>query len=110
MPLCRHDRQLSGSISRKQAREHRLSSCTEFAADYTNWEPQMRYFSRGHRCIAYSARGYTPLGSAVGGRDAYTLQNSFITDALAVLDHLKNSESAFRWPVEWAPIRLCRSA
>ena len=32
----------------------------EFAADHTNWEPQMRYFSRGHRCIAYSARGYTP--------------------------------------------------
>ena len=20
----------------------------EFAADHTNWEPQMRYFSRGH--------------------------------------------------------------
>ncbi len=32
----------------------------EFAADHTNWEPQLRYFSRGHRCIAYSARGYTP--------------------------------------------------
>src|SRR6202166_1405231 len=32
----------------------------EFAADHTNWEPQMRYFSRGHRCIAYSARGYAP--------------------------------------------------
>ena len=32
----------------------------EFAADHTNWEPQIRYFSRGHRCIAYSARGYTP--------------------------------------------------
>jgi 3-oxoadipate enol-lactonase len=32
----------------------------EFAADHTNWEPQMRYFSRGHRCIAYSARGYNP--------------------------------------------------
>jgi len=29
----------------------------EFAADHTNWEPQMRYFSRGHRVIAYSARG-----------------------------------------------------
>ena len=26
----------------------------EFAADHTNWEPQMRYFSRRHRCIAYS--------------------------------------------------------
>ena len=24
----------------------------EFAADYSNWEPQMRYFSRGQRCIA----------------------------------------------------------
>ncbi|HET7490805.1 MAG TPA: hypothetical protein VFK01_02920, partial [Bradyrhizobium sp.] len=24
----------------------------EYAADHTNWEPQMRYFSRGHRCIA----------------------------------------------------------
>jgi len=32
----------------------------EYAADHTNWEPQMRYFSRRHRCIAYSARGYTP--------------------------------------------------
>ena len=39
----------------------------EFAADHTNWEPQMRYFSRGHRCIAYSARGYTPSSSAHSG-------------------------------------------
>ena len=29
----------------------------EFAADYASWEPQMRYFSRSHRCITYSARG-----------------------------------------------------
>ncbi|MBR0718899.1 alpha/beta fold hydrolase [Bradyrhizobium liaoningense] len=57
----------------------------EFAADYTNWEPQMRYFSRGHRCITYSARGYTP--SDVPSGDVYSYKH-FYTDALAVLDHL----------------------
>lgn len=58
----------------------------EFAADYTNWEPQMRYFSRGHRCITYSARGYTPSDVPYG--EVYTYEH-FYTDALAVLDHLK---------------------
>jgi len=58
----------------------------EFAADHTNWEPQMRYFSRGHRCITYSARGYTP--SDVPAGEVYTYEH-FYTDALAVLDHLK---------------------
>ena len=58
----------------------------EFAADHTNWEPQMRYFSRGHRCITYSARGYTP--SDVPDGEVYTYKH-FYTDALAVLDHLK---------------------
>ncbi len=57
----------------------------EFAADYTNWEPQMRYFSRGHRCITYSARGYTP--SDVPAGEVYSFTH-FYTDALAVLDHL----------------------
>ena len=57
----------------------------EFAADYTNWAPQMRYFSRGHRCITYSARGYTP--SDVPDGEVYTYTH-FYTDALAVLDHL----------------------
>ncbi|HVX79153.1 MAG TPA: alpha/beta hydrolase [Bradyrhizobium sp.] len=59
----------------------------EFAADYTNWEPQMRYFSRGHRCIAYSARGYTP-SDVPDAAEVYTYKH-FYTDALAVLDHLK---------------------
>ena len=58
----------------------------EFAADHTNWEPQMRYFSRGHRCIAYSARGYTP--SDVPPDAAVYTYKHFYTDALAVLDHL----------------------
>ena len=29
----------------------------EFAGDYRTWEPQMRYFSRLHRCVTYSQRG-----------------------------------------------------
>jgi proline iminopeptidase len=58
----------------------------EFAADHTNWEPQMRYFSRAHRCIAYSARGYAP-SDVPPSADDYTYAH-FYTDALDVLDHL----------------------
>src|SRR6202171_54867 len=65
----------------------------EFAADHTNWEPQMRYFSRGHRCIAYSARGYTP-SDVPPSADVYTYKH-FYTDALAVLDHLKIAKAHF---------------
>src|SRR3954452_8357155 len=65
----------------------------EFAADHTNWEPQMRYFSRGHRCIAYSARGYAP-SDVPPSADVYTYQH-FYTDALAVLDHLKIAKAHF---------------
>jgi proline iminopeptidase len=65
----------------------------EFAADHTNWEPQMRYFSRGHRCIAYSARGYTP-SDVPPSSEAYTYRH-FYTDALAVLDHLQIAKAHF---------------
>jgi pimeloyl-ACP methyl ester carboxylesterase len=32
----------------------------EFAGDHRSWEPQVRHFSRGYRCITYNARGYPP--------------------------------------------------
>ena len=32
----------------------------EFGGDLRSWEPQVRHFSRGYRCIAYNARGYPP--------------------------------------------------
>lgn len=32
----------------------------EFAGDARSWEPQMRFFARRYRCIAYHARGYPP--------------------------------------------------
>ena len=53
----------------------------------------MRYFSRGHRCIAYSARGYPP-SDVPPSADAYTYRH-FYTDALAVLDHLKIAKAHF---------------
>ncbi len=70
----------------------------EFAADHTNWEPQMRYFSRGHRCIAYSARGYTP-SDVPPSAEVYTYKH-FYTDALAVLDHLEHRQGPLRRPVD----------
>jgi len=59
----------------------------EFAGDHRNWEPQMRYFSRRHRCIAYSARGYKP-SDVPNDASAYSYKH-WISDAIAVLDHLK---------------------
>ena len=32
----------------------------EFSGDHRSWEPQMRYFSRRYRCVAFNARGYPP--------------------------------------------------
>ena len=84
---------MSGSISRKPAVGTPIIFLHEFAADHTNWEPQMRYFSRGHRCIAYSARGYTP-SDVPSSKEVYTYKH-FYTDALAVLDHLKIAKAHF---------------
>jgi pimeloyl-ACP methyl ester carboxylesterase len=32
----------------------------EFGGDHRSWEPQIRFFSRRYRCIAFNARGYPP--------------------------------------------------
>jgi len=34
----------------------------ELAGDCRSWEPQIRFFSRRYRCIAFNARGYPPSG------------------------------------------------
>jgi proline iminopeptidase len=59
----------------------------EFAGDYRNWELQMRYFSRLHRCITYSARGYKP-SDVPSDPKAYSYKH-WASDAIAILDHLK---------------------
>lgn len=59
----------------------------EFAGDHRSWEPQMRYFSRTYRCIAYNARGYPP--SDVPSEAARYSQDRARDDIRAVLDALK---------------------
>jgi proline iminopeptidase len=59
----------------------------EFAGDYRNWELQVRFLSRRHRCITYSARGYKP-SDVPPDPVAYSYKH-WASDAIAVLDHLK---------------------
>ena len=58
----------------------------EFAGDHRSWEAQMRYFSRRYRCVAYSARGYTP--SDIPSKGTMYSQDIARDDILAILDHL----------------------
>ena len=58
----------------------------EFAGDHRSWEPQVRYFSGGYRCLTYAARGYPP--SDVPDDPAAYGQQRAAEDAIAVLDGL----------------------
>jgi pimeloyl-ACP methyl ester carboxylesterase len=58
----------------------------EFAGDHRSWEPQVRYFSAGYRCLSYAARGYPP--SDVPADPAAYSQARAADDAVAVLDGL----------------------
>ena len=59
----------------------------EFAGDWRAWEPQMRHFSRRHRCITYSARGYPP--SDIPKEVSSYSQSHAVQDILAVMDAAK---------------------
>ncbi|MGZ3362626.1 MAG: alpha/beta fold hydrolase, partial [Xanthobacteraceae bacterium] len=59
----------------------------EFAGDYRSWEPQMRYFGRHYRCIAYNARGFTP-SDVPDDVEKYS-QERARDDLKSVLDALK---------------------
>src|SRR3954452_20740769 len=58
----------------------------EFAGDHRSFEPQLRHFARRYRCIAYSARGFTP-SEVPADPEAYS-QDHACRDILAVLDGL----------------------
>jgi pimeloyl-ACP methyl ester carboxylesterase len=58
----------------------------EFAGDHRSWEPQVRHFSAGYRCVTYAARGYPP-SDVPTALEAYS-QARAVTDAIAVLDGL----------------------
>jgi pimeloyl-ACP methyl ester carboxylesterase len=59
----------------------------EYAGDYRTWEMQMRFFSRAHRCITYSQRGYPP--SDVPSDPAKYSQDIARDDVVALMDGLK---------------------
>ena len=59
----------------------------EYAGDWRTWEPQMRHFSRSHRCITYSQRGYPP--SDVPEDGARYSQDISRDDVIALMDALK---------------------
>jgi pimeloyl-ACP methyl ester carboxylesterase len=56
----------------------------EFAGDHRSWEPQVRFFSRRYRCIAYGARGYPP-SDVPEGVESYS-QKRAAADIGAVMD------------------------
>ena len=58
----------------------------EFAGDHRSWEPQIRYFSRFRRTIAYNARGYPP--SDVPPDPKQYAQDIQADDVGHVLDHV----------------------
>ncbi|MGA9559933.1 MAG: alpha/beta hydrolase [Pseudolabrys sp.] len=59
----------------------------EYAGYHRSWEMQMRFFSRAHRCITYSQRGYPP--SDVPSDGAKYSQDIARDDVVAVMDSLK---------------------
>lgn len=70
---------------------HPIVFVHEFAADCREWEPQLRFFSRDYRCVAFNARGYPP--SDVPGNDEAYGYDKAIDDIAAVIRHLGVSQA-----------------
>lgn len=70
----------------KNATGHPILFLHEYSGDHRSWAPQVKHFSRTHRCIVAAARGYPPS-------DVPEVAKSYgpgiaADDALAVLDGL----------------------
>jgi pimeloyl-ACP methyl ester carboxylesterase len=59
----------------------------EFAGEAKSWAPQVRFFGRRYRTIAFNARGYPP-SDVPEDPSAYS-QAHAVEDILGMLDHLK---------------------
>jgi pimeloyl-ACP methyl ester carboxylesterase len=59
----------------------------ESTGDHTNWRAQVEHFAPHFTCIAYNSRGYPPSG-VPASPESYS-QEIFVSDMLAVLDHLQ---------------------
>src|SRR5262249_50555340 len=58
----------------------------EFAGDAASWRPQVGFFARRYRTVAYNARGYPP--SDVPDDPAAYSQARAVDDLRGILDHL----------------------
>ena len=56
----------------------------EYGGDKRSWEPQVRHYSRDHRCVVMCARGYPP--SDVPEDESLYGQDHANADAIAVMD------------------------
>jgi pimeloyl-ACP methyl ester carboxylesterase len=63
----------------------------EFAGDMRSWEPQLRYFGRFYRCIAYNARGFPPSDVP---KDPVLYSQDIATDDIAAVMKAAEIEKA----------------
>ncbi len=75
----------------------------EYAGDYRTFEPQMRHFSRAHRCVTYSQRGYPPsdipedgarYGQDIARDDVIALMDALRIDKAHVVGHSMGAATA----------------
>ncbi|MGH7247024.1 MAG: alpha/beta fold hydrolase [Pseudomonadota bacterium] len=75
----------------------------EFAGDWRTFEPQMRFFSRSHRCVTYSQRGYPPsdvpsdparYGQDIARGDVIALMDAISIDKAHVVGHSMGAYTA----------------
>lgn len=65
---------------------HPIVFVHEFGGDQRSWEPQVRFFSRRHRCVTFNARGYAP--SDIPETVAAYSQKRAVDDIVDVMDAL----------------------
>jgi pimeloyl-ACP methyl ester carboxylesterase len=77
----------------------------EYAGDWRTWEPQMRYFSRLHRCVTYSQRGYSPsdvpsdpkkYGQDIARDDVIAMMDALGIDKAHVVGHSMGALTALQ--------------
>jgi pimeloyl-ACP methyl ester carboxylesterase len=83
----------------------------EYAGDFRTWEPQMRHFSRMHRCVTYSQRGYPPsdvpqdgakYGQDIARDDVVDLMDALKIDKAHVVGHSMGAATALHVGIHYA--------
>lgn len=88
----------------------------EYAGDHRSFEPQMRYFSRLHRCVTYSQRGYPPsdvpsdpsrYSQEIACDDVIAVMNALGIDQAHVVGHSMGAYTALHVGIRYP--QRCRS-